>query len=78
MDLLQVSSDEINNKNIQITELMQSVERLKSSYKLLEDSKMKFEKEKNEEIEIYKNQILELTTKLNETNEQIQNAHKNE
>ena len=78
MDLLQVSSDEINNKNIQITELMQNEERLKSSYKLLEDSKMEFEKKKNEEIEIYKNQILELTTKLNETNEQIQNVHKNE
>ena len=46
MDLLQVSSDEINNKNIQITELMQNEERLKSSYKLLEDSKMEFEKKK--------------------------------
>ena len=78
MELLQLNSDEINNKNIQITELMQSVESLKSSYKLLEDSKMEFAKEKKEEIEIYKNQILELTTKLNETNEQIQNVHKNE
>ena len=34
LDLLQVNSDEINNKNIQITELMKQVDSLKSSYKL--------------------------------------------
>ena len=78
MDLLQVNSDEINNKNIQITELMRNVESLKSSYKLLEESKIEFAKEKNEEIDIYKNQILELTQQLNETNEKIQNVKKNE
>ena len=78
MDLLQVNSDEINIKNIQITELIQNVESLKSSYKLLEESKIEFEKEKNEEIEIYKNQILELTQQLNESNEKIQNFKKNE
>ena len=78
MDLLQVNSDEINNKNIQITELMKNVESLKSSYKLLEESKLEFVKEKNEEIDIYKNQILELTQQLNETNEKVQNIEKNE
>ena len=78
MDLLQVNSDEINNKNIQITELIQNVESLKSSYKLLEESKLEFVKEKNEEIEIYKNQILELTQQLNESNEKIQNIQKKE
>ena len=78
MDLLQVNSDEINNKNIQITELMRNVESLKSSYTLLEESKIEFAKEKNEEIEIYKNQILELTKQLNEKNEKIQNIKKNE
>ena len=78
MDLLQVNSDEISNKNIQITELMKNVESLKSSYKLLEESKIEFAKEKNEEIEIYKNQILELTQQLNESNEKIQNFKKSE
>ena len=78
MDLLQVNSEEINNKNIQITELMQSVESLKSSYKILEESKLEFAKEKNEEIDIYKNQILELTQQLNEINEKIQNKEKDE
>ena len=78
MDLLQVNSDEINNKNIQITELMKSIESLKSSYILLEESKLEFAKGKNEEIEIYKNQILELTQQLNEINEKIQNSKKNE
>lgn len=78
MDLLQVNSEEINNKNIQITELMQNVESLKSSYKILEESKLEFAKEKNEEVEIYKNQILELTQQLNEINEKIQNNKKDE
>lgn len=78
MDLLQVNSEEINNKNIQITELMQNVESLKSSYKILEESKLEFAKEKNEEIDIYKNQILELTQQLNEINEKIQNKEKDE
>ena len=70
LDLLQVNSDEINNKNIQITELMNTVESLKSSYKLLEQSKIEFTKEKNEEIDIYKNKILELTQELNEEKEE--------
>ena len=78
MDLLQVNSEEINNKNIQITELMRNVESLKSSYKILEESKLEFAKEKNEEIEIYKNQILELTQQLNEINEKIQAKEKDE
>ena len=76
LDLLQVNSDEINNKNIQITELMKQVESLKSSYKLLEQSKFEFCKEKNEEIDIYKNQILELTQQLNEEREKYQNIKK--
>ena len=76
LDLLQVNSDEINNKNIQITELMKQVESLKSSYKLLEQSKFEFCKEKNEEIDIYKNQILELTQQLNEEKEKYQNIKK--
>ena len=78
LDLLQVNSDEINNKNIQITELMTTVESLKSSYKLLEESKLEFCKEKNEEIDIYKNQILELTQQLNEEKEKFQNIKKEE
>ena len=78
LDLLQVNSDEINNKNIQITELMSTVESLKSSYKLLEESKLEFSKEKNEEIDIYKNQILELTQQLNEEKEKFQNIKKEE
>ena len=78
LDLLQVNSDEINNKNIQITELMNTVESLKSSYKLLEQSKLEFCKEKNEEIDIYKNQILELTQQLNEERERFQNIKKDE
>ena len=76
LDLLQVNSDEINNKNIQITELMKQVESLKSSYKLLEQSKFEFCKEKNEEIDIYKKQILELTQQLNEEREKYQNIKK--
>ena len=76
LDLLQVNSDEINNKNIQITELMKQVESLKSSYKLLEQSKFEFCKEKNEEIDIYKNQILELTQQLNEEREKYQKKKK--
>ena len=78
LDLLQVNSDEINNKNIQITELMSTVESLKSSYKLLEESKLEFSKEKNEEIDIYKNQILELTQQLNEEKEKFQSIKKEE
>ena len=39
LDLLQVNSDEINTKNIQITELLNTVESLKSSYKLLKKMK---------------------------------------
>ena len=78
LELIQFNSDEINNKNIQITELMQNVESLKSSYKILEESKLEFAKEKNEEIDIYKNQILELTQQLNENNEKILNFKKNE
>ena len=72
LDLLQVNSDEINNKNIQITELLNTVESLKSSYKLLEESKSEFSKQKNEEIDIYKNNILELTQQLNEEKEKNQ------
>lgn len=78
LDLLQFNSDEINTKNIQITELMKTVESLKSSYKLLEESKNEFCKEKNEEINIYKNQILDLTQQLNEEKEKFQNIKKNE
>ena len=78
LDLLQINSDEINSKNIQITELMNTVESLKSSYKLLEQSKEKFSKEKKEEIEIYKNKILELTQELNEEKEKNENMKKKE
>ncbi len=78
MELLQVHSDEINTKNIQITELLKQVESLKSSYKILEDSKIEFVKEKNEEIDIYKNKILELTQQLNEEKQKLQNFKKNE
>ena len=78
MELLQVHSDEINTKNIQITELLKQVESLKYSYKILEDSKIEFVKEKNEEIDIYKNKILELTQQLNEEKQKLQNFKKNE
>ena len=78
LDLLQVNSDEINSKNIQITELLNTVESLKSSYKLLEESKIEFCKEKNEEIDIYKNKILELTQELNEEKEKYQEMQKKE
>ena len=78
LDLLQINSDEINSKNIQITELMNTVESLKSSYKLLEQSKIEFTKEKNEEIDVYKNKILELTQELNEQKEKYQNIKKTE
>ena len=78
MELLQVHSDGINTKNIQITELLKQVESLKSSYKILEDSKIEFVKEKNEEIDIYKNKILELTQQLNEEKQKLQNFKKNE
>jgi len=78
LDLLQVNSDEINTKNIQITELLKTVESLKSSYKLLEQNKIEFCKEKNEEIDIYKNKILELTQELNEEKEKNQNIQKKE
>ena len=76
LDLMQVNSDEINTKNIQITELLKEVESLKSSYKLLEQNKIEFCKEKNEEIDIYKNKILELTQELNEEKEKYQNIKK--
>ena len=78
LELLQTNSDEINNKNIQITELMQNVESLKASYKILEDSKIEFEKEKNEEIEVYKNKILELTQNLSNLENNQKNEQKNE
>ena len=78
LDLLQVNSDEINTKNIQITELLNTVESLKSSYKLLEQNKIEFCKEKNEEIEIYKNKILELTQELNEEKEKFKDMKKKE
>ena len=78
LELLQTNSDEINNKNIQITELMQNVESLKASYKILEDSKIEFEKEKNEEIEVYKNKILELTQNLSNLENNQKNDQKNE
>ena len=78
MELLQVHSDEINTKNIQITELLKQIESLKYSYKILEDSKIEFVKEKNEEIDIYKNKILELTQQLNEEKQKLQNFKKNE
>ena len=51
---------------------------MKSSYKFLEDSKSSLEKEKNEEIELYKNQILDMSNELLKYKEEQNTTKENE
>ena len=52
--------------------------KLISSYKILEDEKNNLEKQKNEEIEIYKKQILQMTNEIAEEKEKNNQSNQNE
>ena len=52
----------------------EQIEKMKSSYKFLEDTYLKYQKDKNDEINLYKTQILELSNQLT-VNKEIDNIN---
>ena len=68
----------INEKNEEISKKTIEIDKLISSYKILEDEKNNLEKQKNEEIEIYKKQILQMTNEIAEEKEKNNQSNQNE
>ena len=69
IELYNVNNESLNEKNAEILYKDEQLEKMKSSYKFLEDTYLKYQKDKNEEINLYKTQILELSNQLTEKKE---------
>ena len=74
IELYNVNNESLNEKNAEILYKDEQIEKMKSSYKFLEDTYLKYQKDKNDEINLYKTQILELSNQLT-VNKEIDNIN---
>lgn len=74
IELYNINNESLNEKNAEILYKDEQIEKMKSSYKFLEDTYLKYQKDKNDEINLYKTQILELSNQLT-VNKEINNIN---
>jgi chromosome segregation ATPase len=74
IELYNINNESLNEKNAEILYKDEQIEKMKSSYKFLEDTYLKYQKDKNDEINLYKTQILELSNQLT-VNKEIDNIN---
>lgn len=78
IELFSETNNEINDKNAIISEKNTEINNLMSSYAFLEESNIKLIKNKDEELETYKNKIFSMSRELTELREAMENKNQYE